>query len=188
MVKVGFIVEGDSEKIIIESRKFSEFLQQNNYQLVKPVINAKGSGNLLPQNIGVFIQTLKKQDAEQIFVLTDLEDEASVDIVRDRIAHTEVDQIFVAVKALEAWFLADTGAMRQWLGEGGFIEHYPEDTPDKPWNRLKELVQLYGVRGTGSKVAFANKMVKHFNFEVPHSSAHDHCPSATELVEFFTSP
>jgi len=188
MVNLGFIVEGDSEKIIIESERFSAFLEQNNFLLVKPVINARGGGNLLPQNIGVFIQTLKKAGVEQICVLTDLEDEGSVDIVRERISNAEVDQIFVAVKALEAWFLADTGAMRQWLGEDGFIESYPENTPDKPWDRLKELVRLYSVRGTGSKVAFANKMVKHFNFDVTHASAHEHCLSAKELVDFFTHP
>lgn len=187
MVKLGFIVEGDSEKIIIESKKFSDFLQQNNYQLVRPVVNAKGGGNLLPHNIGVFIKTLQKQKAEKICVLTDLEDEESVNIVRDRIMHAEIDEIFIAVKALEAWFLADTEAMRRWLEVDDFIEDEPENTPEKPWNQLKALAQSHNVRGPGSKVAFANKMIKHLNFDITHSAAHAQCPSAAELVGVLTT-
>jgi hypothetical protein len=37
MVKVGFIVEGDSEKIVIESSDFKAFLQENDFELVNPV-------------------------------------------------------------------------------------------------------------------------------------------------------
>ncbi|WP_339480311.1 hypothetical protein [Pseudomonas sp. RL_5y_Pfl2_73] len=39
MVKVGFIVEGDSEKIVIESADFKAFLQANDFELVNPVVN-----------------------------------------------------------------------------------------------------------------------------------------------------
>lgn len=48
MVKVGFIVEGDSEKIIIESYSFQQFLLNKGYELVRPVINAKGGGEFTP--------------------------------------------------------------------------------------------------------------------------------------------
>lgn len=41
MVKMGFIVEGDSEKIIVESEKFRQFLLSHDTELVTPVINAK---------------------------------------------------------------------------------------------------------------------------------------------------
>ena len=54
-IKVGFIVEGGSEKIIVESPQFGELLNTNGYELVTPVIDAEGGGNLLPQNIDVFI-------------------------------------------------------------------------------------------------------------------------------------
>lgn len=42
MVKVGFIVEGDCEKIIIESPQFKQFLLSCGFELVTPVINAAG--------------------------------------------------------------------------------------------------------------------------------------------------
>ncbi|PTQ87123.1 hypothetical protein [Agitococcus lubricus] len=49
MVKVGFIVEGDTEKLIVESPAFVAWLVANGITLVNPVVNAKGGGNLLPQ-------------------------------------------------------------------------------------------------------------------------------------------
>lgn len=182
MVKVGFIVEGDSELIIIESKAFINFLEANDYELIYPVINAKGGGNLLPDNIEVMVQTLKLQGAEKIFVLTDLEQEVSTQAVKDRISHIDVEEIFVAVKALEAWFLADTWAMRSWLKLGSFIEENPERTQDMPWLRLKEIAKINHAQGPGNKVAFAKKMVNHFNFSITNSATHLNCASATEMI------
>lgn len=187
MVNIGFIVEGGSEKIIIESQAFNNFLLDNNYTLIKPVIDAQGGGNLLPDNIEVMIQTLKQQNAEKIFVLTDLEEEASPQTVKDRLTNDEVDEIFVAVKALEAWFLADTEAMRLWLKSDDFIEPTPEDTTQMPWLRLKEIAKNNGTNGPGSKIAFAKKMVR-FEFSITNAAAHDNCPSAAELVTALENP
>lgn len=181
MVNIGFIVEGGSEKIIIESQAFNSFLLENNYTLIQPVIDAQGGGNLLPDNIEVMIQTLKKNHAEKICVLTDLEEETSSQVVKDRLANDEVDEIFVAVKALEAWFLADTEAMRRWLKSDDFIELNPEDTTQMPWLRLKEVAKNNNANGPGSKIAFAKKIVR-FDFSITNAAAHDNCPSATELV------
>ncbi|WP_255557138.1 hypothetical protein [Sodalis sp. dw_96] len=44
MVKVGFIVEGDSERTIIESAIFKQFLKDHDFELVRPVIDAKEGG------------------------------------------------------------------------------------------------------------------------------------------------
>lgn len=184
MVKVGFIVEGDSEKIIIESKQFKQFLGQNNCELITPVVNAKGGGNLLPQNIDVFISRLQTSNVEKIFILTDLENEASVQAVKDRINHTSVDTAFIAIKALEAWFLADTNAMQKWL-KIGHSEIYPENTPDKPWDRLKEIADHLGSRGPGTKTSFAKKMIKHYDFSVITASQHPNCSSAKYLVDYF---
>jgi len=186
-IKVGFIVEGGSEKIIVESQQFRTLLAQYGYELVTPVIDAKGGGNLLPQNIDVFIQRFVSKDVDRIFVLTDLEDEESVQIVRERIAHDSIDFSFIAVKALEAWYLADTSAMNLWLGSDDFFEERPEQTIDKPWDRLSEIAQERGLRGTGrNKIAFAKRMVKHWGFSVEQSASHPACPSATELVQYFS--
>lgn len=84
MVKAGFIVEGASERIVVESSMFRELLHSCGYELVVPVVDAEGGGNLLPQNIDAFIARLDTAGAERIFVLTDLEDEAQVETVRRR--------------------------------------------------------------------------------------------------------
>ena len=133
MVRVGFIVEGASEKIVVESAAFKAFLAEQNYQLVTPVIDAKGGGNLLPQNIEEFVVRLSNNNVDSIFILTDLEDESCAEEVKQRVAHAGVNMTFVAVKALEAWFLADTQAMNQWLRRDDFFEALPEETTGKPW-------------------------------------------------------
>lgn len=186
MVKVGFIVEGATEKIIIESPQFKTFLQTNGYKLIEPVIDAEGGGNLLPANIEEFIDRIKNSNPEKIFVLTDLEDDINVENVRQRIQHPEIEMIFVAIKAIEAWFLADTQAMINFLKVGNFMqEEFPEQTQSKPWDRIREIIQAYNVRGAGSKVILAKKMVKHYNFSIENSANHPNCPSAKQLIDFF---
>ena len=46
MVKVGFICEGATEKIIVESVNFKNFLKENNLEFIR-AIDANGNGNLL---------------------------------------------------------------------------------------------------------------------------------------------
>lgn len=186
MVKVGFIVEGDSEKIVVESVAFQVFLQEHGFELVTPVINAKGGGNLLPQNIEVFIERLRLREVERIVVLTDLEDEPSIDTVKQRISNAGIDTIFVAVKALEAWFIADSTAMGKWLNDPNFREPLPESTSGKPWDRLKEIARDLDKRGPGNKTAFAKRITKTFGFRIDRAAQHDECPSAKILVEYFT--
>lgn len=185
MVSVGFIVEGDSEKIVVESERFGDWLTEHGFWRVNPVINAKGGGNLLPQNIRVFLAALEQAGAQQVVVITDLEREASVTTVKARIETPGVDVIFVAVKALEAWFLADTQAMCRWLGIADFFEAQPERTPDLPWQYLKDVAKAHGKQGPGSKAAFAKRFTRYHGFDVTRSAQHPECPSARELVDHF---
>jgi len=113
MVKLGFIVEGGTEKIIVESPAFNSWLNQQGLLLIKPVLDAKGGGNLLPKHIEPMVNLLHAAKAEYIIILTDLEHESNVEIVRQRITTNYTDLIFIAVKAIEAWFLADSQAMSQ---------------------------------------------------------------------------
>lgn len=182
MVKVGFIVEGDTEKVIVESPAFIAWLSANGISLVRPVVNAKGGGNLLPQNIEPFIATLQQAQAEHIVILTDQETEASAAAVRQRIGLQHTNLIFVAVKAIEAWFLADTQALRKWLGIPTFTEDKPEETLGMPWDRLKEIARENNKRGPGTnKVSFAKKMVNHHGFTITSASSHSNCPSVVEF-------
>lgn len=177
MVKLGFIVEGDSEKIVIESPAFVSLCELAGLELCHPVINAKGGGNLLPENVSHFVATLKHAGAERIVVLTDLEEAETIDEVKARISVEGVDEIIIAVKALEAWFLADSSAMTKWLGVP-HEEPHPEKTEGMPWTRLKAIAQHYNTRGPGaSKKLFARKMTAKYGFSVEVASNHPECPS-----------
>jgi len=179
MVRVGFIVEGDTEKIIIESDSFRAWAKVNGIEICSPVINAKGGGNLLPQNIVPSIAQLRLARAEHIVILTDLENSPNAESVKTRIGAEHTDLIFVAVKAIEAWFLADTSALKKWLKLDGVLENDPEATPGMPWERLKALAAEKKARGPGNnKPIFAMKMCKQYGFEVAHAATHANCPSA----------
>jgi hypothetical protein len=111
--------------------------------------------------------------------LTDLEDATDVEAVKSRITTEHIELIFIAVKAIEAWFLADTDAMRRWLNSPEFFERTPEQTQGMPWDRLKEVAKANGSRGPGSKVLFAKKMCGvALRYELERAAAHPACPSA----------
>ncbi|RDE66900.1 hypothetical protein DPV96_06505 [Aggregatibacter segnis] len=189
MVKVGFIVEGACEKIVIESEAFKNFLHRNGFELVEPVVDAKGAGNLLPHNIEPFIGVLEAKRAERLYILTD-SDGRPVEDVKERISHAKITAYFIAVKAIEAWFLADTQAMRKFLDIRDFTgEDFPEETPELPWERIKEIVEETGsVKRRGKyKVAFTKKMITDWEFSIENAATHPNCPSAKNFVEYFQS-
>ena len=69
MVKVGFIVEGSTEAIVIESLQFKQWLIAQNIELVKPVLDACGSGNLLPKYIDSPLQNLSQTEFHDLLSL-----------------------------------------------------------------------------------------------------------------------
>lgn len=170
-MKVGFIVEGKTEKIIVESAAFRNYLKSKNITLCDPVIDANGNGNLLPRYLVNHIEALKQanSDMDQIVVLTDLEQEISVDDVVNRISCNEIhdELIFVSVKAIESWFLAHTESLSKALGSAVdvYIEN-PESDPDfpqiLPWDLIKKIAKDNSLRGPGRlKTLFAKKMISH---------------------------
>lgn len=182
MVKLGFIVEGDSEKIMVESAGFKRWAREQGLEICNPVINAKGGGNLLPHHMETALAQLQPSAPDHIVVLTDLEDGQDVAKVRERVTETHTQLIFVAVKALEAWFLADTDAMRRWLKQPDFFESAPEQSAGMPWERIKEIANMLGVRGPGpSKPLFARKFCNQLDYRIENSAAHPACPSAREF-------
>lgn len=182
MVKLGFIVEGETEKVFIESQQFKNFATKHGLEICSPVIDANGGGNLLPDNIKESVLILQNASVDHIIILTDLEREPTVATVKTRLTSEHIQLIFVAVKAFEAWLLADTQALRKWLkNEDVFIES-PETTPDMPWECLKALAKELNARGPGSnKRAFAKQMCQHHGFDLSHAADHPACPSAKEF-------
>ena len=184
MVTVGFIVEGSSEKIVVESDSFVEWLETCGICRADPVVNAGGQLNL--DKITDFAKLLRKQAAQidRIVLLRDLDPDADVQCISERKKESSapgVDVVVLARKAIESWFLADSCSMRKWTGDATFFEPNPEGTSEMPWKRLKDIGRNLG-RGPGhTKVVFAKKMVK-LGFSVAKAAIHPNCPSAAYFV------
>ena len=71
MVRVGFVVEGISDKKLIESATFKNWAKQAcGLEVLDEVVDAGGNGNMCSQKIEVFVQKLMKQaQPDKIVVL-----------------------------------------------------------------------------------------------------------------------
>lgn len=185
MVTVGFIVEGSSEKIVVESDSFAEWLGTCGVRRGDPVVNARGQ--LGRDKIADLAKLLRKQaeEVDRIVLMRDLDPDIHVQCVSERKRQSSaqgVDVVVIARKAIESWFLADSRSMRKWTGDATFFELDPEDTSGMPWERLKDNGRQLG-RGPGhTKVVFAKKMVK-LGFSVERAAAHPCCRSAAYFVQ-----
>ena len=185
MVTVGFVVEGASEKRLVESELFRKWLREDcNLEVVKPVVDA--GGKMDRDHIGAFVKNLKKiANPDKIVVLADLDPDNRVPCVEKRkelIGSQGIDLVAIARKAMESWFLADTEAMRRWLGDDTFCEVAPETLAGMPWDRLKELRDKKG-SGPGTKVRFSKKFIRKHKFDVRRAAQHAQCPSARYFLE-----
>ncbi len=188
MVRMGFVVEGYCEKILLESNNFCHWAKQHNISICFPIINACGGGNLCPKNIDDSITECNiLANPDKIIILTDLECDPCITVTKSRIGNRDIHQIIVAKKALEAWFLADTAAMRSWLKNHNFPgEDEPENTQDMPWDRLKEIARIYHKDGRGPgarKIQFAKTMINKLGFSIERAANHPNCSSAKYFLD-----
>ena len=139
------------------------------------------------RNIGASIKNLRtRANPDKVVVLADLDPEKRVPCVQARkkiIGSQGIDLIAIAKKAMESWFLADTEAMRRWLGDDTFYEVAPETLTGMPWDRLKELRDKRG-RGPGrERLVFTRKFIRDHRFDVRRAAQHAQCPSARYFLE-----
>ena len=188
MVTVGFVVEGESETLLVKSEVFRKWLREDcNLEVVDPVVDASGNGNMHSRNIGSSIKNLRtRANPDKVVVLADLDPEKRVPCVQARkkiIGSQGIDLVAIARKAMESWFLADTEAMRRWLSDDTFYEVAPETLAGMPWNRLKELRDKRD-RGPGrERLVFTRKFIRDHGFDVRRAAQHAQCPSARYFVE-----
>ena len=175
MVRVGFIGEGMTEQILLESRPFQEWLKQNGLMRVGLVIDAGGAGNLLPDGISPYRAELVAYQADVLVILTDLDNDSSVRVVKQRIGEHEKQLVIVAVRAVEAWFLSDTKTLSQLVNETILID-YPEQS-ENPFEDIRRLFITKTGRGIGTKHMLARRMLK-YGFTVERAAQHPNCPSA----------
>ena len=182
MVKIGFICEGETEKLIIESENFQTYLHKNNLALVN-AIDATGNGNLLPKNIQPFIEILKDDGAEIIFILTDLDRDKCITKTKERINAPEDIVVIISVQQIEAWFLADSNTL-----SAIFKCRYVYDNPEKeiyPGKKLKEIfIEKTGRGNMESKPRFAKWMIKQ-GFSILSAAQHSNCNSAKYFINAF---
>ena len=184
MVKVGFICEGYTEQILLLSDKFQQLLTSINLELIN-VINATGSGNLLPHNIKGYLESLEKDGAEIIFILTDLDNDVCITHTKARIQSREQDIVIIAVKKIEAWFLANEPAMRLLLNNSSFSFETPENE-EVPFETINYLSVKFTGRGIGKKnagkIKLVNKLLE-LGLDLRHSGSHPNCLSAKYFID-----
>lgn len=178
MVKIGFIVEGETEALILYSDKFKAILNELNLVSVG-IINAGGNKNLLPHNILIHQTNLIKKGAETILILTDLDDDQCITKTKERITERENQIIAVAIKQIEAWFLADSILLSNLFNES-FTFDYPEKE-NVPFDTLRALLIQFRGRGLPKKVPMALKMLNS-GFSIQNAAKHPNCPSANYFL------
>ena len=157
MVKLGFIVEGHSEKILFRSDAFSNYMKSLNIDFIPEIIDAKGNGNLLPHHISEFTEILKDRGATNIFIITDLDNDECVTKTKERIDSPD-HQCIISRKTIEAWMLADTEAMRNFLGSEDYICTDPESF-DNPFEEIKKQRKYYRNKGLNDKKMLARNIL-----------------------------
>ena len=175
MVKIGLIVEGFCERIVLKSPAFSNFLQNHSFQLVGDVVNLEGKGQLNTSRMKTQVQLLRDQGAERVFVLRDMDDAPCLTAVKQEVYQANDVKICVAVKELEAWFLADSTTLTT-IFQHEFQFSFPESEPN-PLETLKRLRLQHQQTGISDKKLFAKMMVRE-GFTVERAAAHPNCPSA----------
>lgn len=177
MVKVGFIVEGASERIVLKSNAFQVFLQTQGIQPVGDIIDMAGKGNLRQSNtrMNSQVQLLRELGAKWIVVLRDHDGATSFSAVKAEVFQSLDVCVCIAVQELEAWFLADHFTLLTLL-QINFCYLLPE-TVFKPTELLSAFRLEKTGRGIKDKKLFARQMIGH-GFTIQQAARHPNCPSA----------
>lgn len=129
MVKVGFIVEGTSDFIILKSDRFQNLLKYKlEIETDESLINIARSRSRLKKNFVSLVRNLQKQNVDYIFTLVDQDDkeeqkknrgytppDCPIVVVNEiqnfrynRNYVFEENTFVIMTREMEAWFLADT--------------------------------------------------------------------------------
>ena len=177
VVNIGFICEGFTEALILESENFNRILEDYNLKNVG-LVNVRGNGNLLPHRILQYKEFLFDEGASKIFILTDLDQDDCITKTKLRITESPNQIIIIAVKQIESWFLADNKTMSKILDED-FVFEFPENenTPIETIRKIHFEKFKRGIIGKDEKIRLARKMLKN-GFSIQNAANHPNCPSA----------
>ena len=120
-----------------------------------------------------------------IFILTDLDNDVCITKTKERIKAREKDVVIIAVKKIEAWFLANDPAMRLLLNSPDFSYPTPEKEAE-PFEVINGLLISHTGRGVGKKSAGKIKLAHKFleiGFDISQSAKHSGCTSARYFID-----
>ena len=170
MVKVGFIVEGTSDFIILKSDRFQNLLKYElGFETEESLINIARSRSSLKKNFVSLVKNLQKENVDYIFTLVDQDDKEGqrknraymppdcpivvvneIQNFRDNRNYIfEKNSFVIMTREMEAWFLADANLNFNYDGQPEKILN-PSDIVGK---------QL----GTSSHVKIANRLKESFS-------------------------
>jgi hypothetical protein len=176
MKKVGFIVEGHCERAVLGSLAFQGWLDVVGILHVGDVGNAKGKNNLGNEVASSLAQILRNKGAEHIILLRDLDELPNLEAAQQEVIQADDISLCVAVRELEAWFLADSGTLSA-IFKTNFYFDYPEQEA-KPLDTLNQLSRQYrNERGIDDKRKFTNLMIAN-GFTIQRAAEHPNCSSA----------
>lgn len=177
VVNIGFICEGFTEALILESENFNLLLQDYKINNVG-LINVKGNGNLLPHRILQHQEFLFEEGASKIIILTDLDQDECITKTKLRITESPNQFIIIAVKQIESWFLADNSTMCK-IFKDDFTFEFPENE-DVPFETIRKTYFdkfNRGLVGKDEKIRLAKKLLN-AGFSIQNAANHPNCPSA----------
>ncbi|MCF8308627.1 MAG: DUF4276 family protein [Bacteroidales bacterium] len=187
MVKIGFIVEGHSDQIILKSSKFQNFLKyQMKIDLDEELINIGNGKAGIKKKFVPFIKNLNKKGADYIFVLLDQDDNSEkfkkckytprdcprevIDELinyRDNRHYVNDKLVFVVMeRELEAWFLADNNLGLDFEG----------DNPEEILNPSEAIARQINIR---SHTRISKRFAEKFSIE----RAAEKAPSAKRFIK-----
>lgn len=185
MVTIGFIEEGDTEKILFSSVAFQNYLASINVNYVPEIINAKGYNNLLPHRIEEFTTILINKGANKVFIITDLDTDECVTKTKERIKADEIHQCIISKKTIESWFLADTETIRKYLNSDNYICENIE-TIENPFEEIKNQRIAHLNKGISDKKILV-KTLLNLGLSFENITSNPNCESAkyfhTKLIQ-----
>lgn len=183
MVKIDFICEGHTEKILIESEKFKNYIKKSGCQIGR-IINAEGEGN-------IHKEILNWTDADCVFILTDLDNDNCPRETIDRhvkrakkrsksYKKTENHIFIIAIKEIESWFLSDKQALKK------IKINFNQNAEDlsKPKEKIKRLLNKNKKRKLPiSETIIANKFIEEGKFSIENAANNQYCTSAKYFIK-----
>lgn len=182
MVKVGFVVEGPSEKRLVDSAHFQALCVRYGVEICKPIIVVKGVGNGGRDLTGFIRDCHNQAKPEKVLVLVDADDAPCFQSRKATLGGIETaDAVVLAKRTLEAWFMADMEAFSRWAQRQICIP-FPEQEA-KNIDFLKKLAKELGIRGADNHQLFARTMISpKIDFSIERAAQHPHCPSAAYFL------